>query len=183
MLEIYLDFFVHLPFSLAPVPCPGPSPRWVHVSWYLGVGSRRANGSPHIIAIISIHQVWWRKDSFLDVERTCRSQYLTIFFAMQDEKLVRFRTLERHTHGVSYLAWSHDDSHLIVCGTDDCSELWIWHMEVKQLQVIPITYPWQYWQPLCFLLHCDSHWQVDRIMRLRFAEQCGYDLQSKTVKR
>ena len=48
----------------------------------------------------------------------------------QDEKLVKCRTLQRHNHGVSYLAWSPDDTHLIVCGTDDCSELWIWHVEV-----------------------------------------------------
>ena len=44
---------------------------------------------------------------------------------------MKFRTLERHTHGVSYLSWSPDDKHLIVCGTDDCAELWIWHVEVS----------------------------------------------------
>ncbi|XP_065059692.1 WD repeat-containing protein 26-like [Rhopilema esculentum] len=51
-----------------------------------------------------------------------------------DEKLVKFRTLERHTHGVSYLSWSPDDKHLIVCGTDDCAELWIWHVETGELK-------------------------------------------------
>ncbi len=59
------------------------------------------------------------------------SIYLLVVFSLfQSEKLVKFRSLERHNHGVSYLSWSPDDSHLIVCGTDDCSELWLWHVEV-----------------------------------------------------
>ena len=29
------------------------------------------------------------------------------------------------------LAWSPDDTYLIACGPEDCSELWIWNTEVK----------------------------------------------------
>jgi len=63
-----------------------------------------------------------------------RDETVIIWNVEDDEKLVNFRTLSRHNHGVSYLAWSPDDSHLIVCGTDDCSELWIWHVESGELK-------------------------------------------------
>lgn len=45
------------------------------------------------------------------------------------------RTLEGHSYGVSYLSWSPDDQHLIACGPDDCSELWIWNVETGDLRV------------------------------------------------
>ena len=41
------------------------------------------------------------------------------------------RTLEGHAYGVSYLAWSPDDVYLIACGPDDCSELWLWNVQVS----------------------------------------------------
>lgn len=40
------------------------------------------------------------------------------------------KTLEGHAYGVSYLAWSPDDTYLIACGPDDCSELWLWNVQV-----------------------------------------------------
>lgn len=40
------------------------------------------------------------------------------------------KTLEGHAYGVSYLAWSPDDAYLIACGPDDCSELWLWNVQV-----------------------------------------------------
>lgn len=41
------------------------------------------------------------------------------------------KTLEGHAYGVSYLAWSPDDAYLIACGPDDCSELWLWNVQVQ----------------------------------------------------
>lgn len=41
------------------------------------------------------------------------------------------KTLEGHAYGVSYLAWSPDDVYLIACGPDDCSELWLWNVQVQ----------------------------------------------------
>lgn len=41
------------------------------------------------------------------------------------------KTLEGHAYGVSYLAWSPDDAYLIACGPDDCSELWLWNVQVN----------------------------------------------------
>ena len=33
------------------------------------------------------------------------------------------RTLERHSHGISYFAWSPDSTRLAVCGPEDCDEV------------------------------------------------------------
>lgn len=41
------------------------------------------------------------------------------------------RTFEGHPGGVSFLAWSPDDTYLIACGPDDSSDLWVWNIEVK----------------------------------------------------
>lgn len=40
------------------------------------------------------------------------------------------RTFEGHPGGVSFLAWSPDDTYLIACGPDDSSDLWVWNVEV-----------------------------------------------------
>ncbi|KAM7300151.1 WD repeat-containing protein 26 isoform X1 [Ixodes scapularis] len=45
------------------------------------------------------------------------------------------RTLEGHSYGASFVAWSPDDSHLIVCGPEDCSDLWIWNVQMGELRV------------------------------------------------
>jgi len=45
------------------------------------------------------------------------------------------KTLEGHSYGVAYLAWSPDGSHLIACGPEDCPELWIWNIETEELRV------------------------------------------------
>ena len=39
--------------------------------------------------------------------------------------------MEGHSFGVGHLAWSPDDTYLIACGPEDCSELWIWNTEVS----------------------------------------------------
>lgn len=46
-------------------------------------------------------------------------------------KRLSFRkSLEGHTYGVSFLAWSPDGRYLIAAGPEDCPDLWIWNMEV-----------------------------------------------------
>ena len=51
------------------------------------------------------------------------------FFA-QDGEPTHLRTIEGHSYGVGHLDWSPDDTYLIACGPEDCSELWIWNIEV-----------------------------------------------------
>lgn len=43
-------------------------------------------------------------------------------------------TLEGHSYGVSFLSWSPDDRYLIACGPEDCSDLWVWNVEVGELK-------------------------------------------------
>ena len=52
---------------------------------------------------------------------------------LQNGEPKQLKTLKGHSHGIGYLAWSPDDMYLIVCGTEDCAELWIWNTEVKIL--------------------------------------------------
>ncbi len=33
------------------------------------------------------------------------------------------RTLEQHSHGISFFAWSPDSTRLAVCGPEDCDEV------------------------------------------------------------
>jgi WD40 repeat protein len=40
------------------------------------------------------------------------------------------RSFENHAYGVSFIAWSPDSSHIVACGPDDCSDLWMWNIEV-----------------------------------------------------
>lgn len=55
-----------------------------------------------------------------------------MFSHTQDSHQLKLvRTLEGHAYGVSYLAWSPDDVYLIACGPDDCSELWLWNVQVN----------------------------------------------------
>lgn len=49
----------------------------------------------------------------------------------ETQQLKLMKTLEGHAYGVSYLSWSPDDVYLIACGPDDCSELWLWNVQVK----------------------------------------------------
>ena len=45
------------------------------------------------------------------------------------------RSLEGHSYGVSYIAWSPDSEYIIACGPDDCSELWLWNVQTGELRV------------------------------------------------
>lgn len=57
---------------------------------------------------------------------------LVNFICYLQEKVPKLsRTLEGHSYGVAFLAWSPDDTYLIACGPEDCAELWIWNVEVS----------------------------------------------------
>ncbi|KAI1302344.1 WD repeat-containing protein 26 [Halotydeus destructor] len=43
-------------------------------------------------------------------------------------------TLENHSYGVSYLAWSPDDTHLLACGPDDSADVWVWNVRTGELR-------------------------------------------------
>lgn len=44
------------------------------------------------------------------------------------------RSFENHAYGVSFIAWSPDSSHVVACGPDDCSDLWMWNIETGTLR-------------------------------------------------
>ena len=45
-------------------------------------------------------------------------------------KVTLNKSYDEHTCGVGWIAWSPDDRYVIVCGTEECTELWIWDIEV-----------------------------------------------------
>lgn len=34
--------------------------------------------------------------------------------------------------GVSYISWNPDSTHLIVCGPEECPEVWLWNIETEK---------------------------------------------------
>ena len=50
-------------------------------------------------------------------------------------KLTLNKTYEDHTCGVGHIAWSPDNRYVIVCGTEECTEVWIWDIEVSFCKV------------------------------------------------
>lgn len=60
------------------------------------------------------------------------TDWLGMLIRQETQQLKLMKTLEGHAYGVSYLAWSPDDAYLIACGPDDCSELWLWNVQVEQ---------------------------------------------------
>jgi len=44
--------------------------------------------------------------------------------------------LDGHNYGVAYLTWSPDSKHIIACGPDDCSDLWLWNITVSENNVL-----------------------------------------------
>lgn len=57
-----------------------------------------------------------------------------IIWDVSDGEPTHLRTIEGHSYGVGNLAWSPDDTYLIACGPEDCSELWIWNIETGELK-------------------------------------------------
>ena len=49
---------------------------------------------------------------------------------------VKYRcTFDGHNAGCYFLAWSPDDTYLLVCGHDDSSEVWVWNVQTGDLRV------------------------------------------------
>nr|XP_046256826.1 WD repeat-containing protein 26 isoform X2 [Scatophagus argus] len=78
------------------------------------------------------NEVWFCKFSNDGTKLATGSKDTTVIVwhvNMETQQLKLMKTLEGHAYGVSYLAWSPDDSYLIACGPDDCSELWLWNVQ------------------------------------------------------
>ncbi|KAK8782801.1 hypothetical protein V5799_015854 [Amblyomma americanum] len=45
------------------------------------------------------------------------------------------RTLEGHPYGASYIAWSPDDTQILVCGPEDSADVWVWNVQTGELRV------------------------------------------------
>lgn len=59
-------------------------------------------------------------------------KYFGKFLVLQSTyEFTPHRSLEGHSYGVSYFSWSPDSQYLVACGPDDCSELWVWNVEVS----------------------------------------------------
>lgn len=91
-------------------------------------GTKLATGSKDTTVIV------WHVDTVTALEcgaaagRARTPDFL--FVGQETQQLKLMKTLEGHAYGVSYLAWSPDDAYLIACGPDDCSELWLWNVQV-----------------------------------------------------
>uniref|UniRef100_A0AAR2LN99 WD repeat-containing protein 26 n=1 Tax=Pygocentrus nattereri TaxID=42514 RepID=A0AAR2LN99_PYGNA len=83
------------------------------------------------------NEVWFCKFSNDGTKLATGSKDTTVIVWQVDpetHQLKLWRTLEGHAYGVSYLAWSPDDTYLIACGPDDCSELWLWNVQSGELR-------------------------------------------------
>ncbi|KAM9425477.1 WD repeat-containing protein 26 isoform 2-T2 [Pholidichthys leucotaenia] len=83
------------------------------------------------------NEVWFCKFSNDGTKLATGSKDTTVIVwqvDMDTHQLKLMKTLEGHAYGVSYLAWSPDDTYLIACGPDDCSELWLWNVQTGELR-------------------------------------------------
>ncbi|KAJ3606892.1 hypothetical protein NHX12_026410 [Muraenolepis orangiensis] len=83
------------------------------------------------------NEVWFCKFSNDGTKLATGSKDTTVIVWQVDpetHQLKLLRTLEGHAYGVSYLAWSPDNTYLIACGPDDCSELWLWNIQTGELR-------------------------------------------------
>uniref|UniRef100_A0A8C9RBL8 WD repeat-containing protein 26 n=1 Tax=Scleropages formosus TaxID=113540 RepID=A0A8C9RBL8_SCLFO len=83
------------------------------------------------------NEVWFCKFSNDGTKLATGSKDTTVIIWQVDpdtHQLKLLKTLEGHAYGVSYLAWSPDDTYLIACGPDDCSELWLWNVQTGELR-------------------------------------------------
>ncbi|MEE6473772.1 hypothetical protein FKM82_010168 [Ascaphus truei] len=83
------------------------------------------------------NEVWFCKFSNDGTKLATGSKDTTVIIWQVDpetHQLKLLKTLEGHAYGVSYLAWSPDDTYLVACGPDDCSELWLWNVQTGELR-------------------------------------------------
>jgi len=72
--------------------------------------------------------------------------WLVVF---QESQTVRQRhVFDGHAYGVSYLAWSPDSRYIIACGPDECSELWVWNVEVRSRSLPSVLCAWHVLNPV-----------------------------------
>lgn len=92
----------------------------------------------HTTQILTDHsdEIWvcaWSHDG-LRLATGSKDSYVIIWqMDPQTRTLTRQMSLEGHTFGVSCIAWSPDDTILLVCGYEDSSDLWIWNTIVSRL--------------------------------------------------
>lgn len=87
--------------------------------------------------ILSEHcdEVWFLRFSHNGKYLATGSKDMTvILWKVENDELVKYKTLEGHTCGVSYISWSPKDTFIIACGPEDCCEVWIWHVETGELR-------------------------------------------------
>ncbi len=80
------------------------------------------------IQVLSDHceEVWYCRFSPDGLKLATGSKDMTVIiwdFDPETLALRHSRTLERHSHGISYFAWSPDSTRLAVCGPEDCDEV------------------------------------------------------------
>ncbi|XP_048880810.1 WD repeat-containing protein 26-like isoform X2 [Brienomyrus brachyistius] len=83
------------------------------------------------------NEVWFCRFSNDGTKLATGSKDATVIIWQVDpdsHQLRALRTLEGHAYGVSYLAWSPDDTYLVACGPDDCSEVWLWNVQTGVLR-------------------------------------------------
>ncbi|CAB1333673.1 unnamed protein product [Coregonus sp. 'balchen'] len=83
------------------------------------------------------NEVWFCKFSNDGTKLATGSKDTTVIVwhvNTENHQLKLMKTLEGHAYGVSNLAWSPDDTYLIACGPDDCSELWLWNVQTGELR-------------------------------------------------
>ncbi|KAM9807215.1 WD repeat-containing protein 26 [Syngnathus typhle] len=109
------------------------------VSLLLDHGCSRKQFPCYTQQILTEHcnEVWFCKFSNDGTKLATGSKDTTVIIWHVDtetRQVKLMKTLEGHAYGVSYLAWSPDDSYLIACGPDDCSELWLWNVQTGELR-------------------------------------------------
>ncbi|XP_061814347.1 WD repeat-containing protein 26-like isoform X1 [Nerophis lumbriciformis] len=109
------------------------------VSLLLDHGCSRKQFPCYTQQILTEHcnEVWFCKFSNNGTKLATGSKDTTVIIWHVDpesRQLKLMKTLEGHAYGVSYLAWSPDDSYLLACGPDDCSELWLWNVQTGELR-------------------------------------------------
>jgi len=71
-------------------------------------------------------EVWYCRFSPNGLKLATGSKDMTVIiwdFDPDTLTLRHSRSLDRHSHGISYFAWSPDSTRLAVCGPEDCDEV------------------------------------------------------------